>query len=381
MSAKIEAQLHDSLVAAAKDAIISIDEQHNIVLFNPAAEVVFRCTASEVVGKPLDRFVPAAVRDAHRRHIDNYGAHGESTHAMGTTAGGARLLSGVRADGEVFPIEASICQVDTPNGKIFTVILRDVTARERLTRELQNSLQQQKQAEMALRESRDSLRELSSALQSIRETEKTRIARELHDELGQMLTALKLNASAIADDLRPDQTELTRRAQDMKQLIDTTMRSVRRIAADLRPVMLDNLGLAPTLEWLTQDFEKRSGITVALTMPDEDLGASGDAATAVFRIVQEALTNVARHAQATRLQVEVLRRAGNVCVNVTDNGTGFSKDHLRARSFGVLGMRERAYVLGGEFAMESAPGKGTRVTATIPAFGTVTPLYPGTGTP
>ncbi len=362
-------QLYGRLVAAAKDAIISIDEQQNIVLFNPAAETVFRCTASDVIGKPLDRFVPAALREAHRRHIENYGAHGDATHAMG----GARLLSGVRADGEVFPIEASICRVDSPTGKLFTVILRDITVREQLARELQASLQQQKQAEAALRESRDSLRELSSALQAIREAEKTRIARELHDELGQMLTALKLNASAIADDLQPNQSELARRTQDMKLLIDTTVRSVRRIAADLRPVMLDNLGLAPTLEWLTQDFEKRSGISVELTMPDEDLGASGDAATAVFRIVLEALTNVARHAKASRVQVAILRKAGNVSVSVADNGKGFNEDSARTRSFGVLGMRERAYVLGGAFAIDSAPGKGTRVTATIPAFGTVAP--------
>lgn len=372
----LEEQLYGSLVAAAKDAIISIDERQNIVLFNPAAETVFRCAASDVIGQPLDRFVPAALREAHRQHIENYGAHGDATHAMGSNIGGARLLSGVRADGEMFPIEASICRVDTPTGKLFTVILRDVTAREKLTRELQTSLQQQKQAEAALRESRDSLRELSSALQSIREAEKTRIARELHDELGQMLTALKLNASAIADDLQPDQTGLARRAQDMKQLIDTTVRSVRRIAADLRPVMLDNLGLAPTLEWLTQDFEKRSGIVVELTMPDEDLGASGDAATAVFRIVQEALTNVARHAQASRVRVDILRKAGNVCVSVADNGKGFNEDGARTRSFGVLGMRERAYVLGGSFAIDSTPGKGTRVTATIPAFGNVASRSP-----
>ncbi len=373
----------ESLIAAAKDAIISIDEAQNVVLFNPAAETIFRCSAADALGRPLDRFIPAQARAGHRNHVEHYGAHGDNAHAgvhagVHTMGGGARLLAGVRADGEAFPIEASISKADTPDGKRFTVILRDVTERERLMRELRESLRQQKQAEAALRESRDSLRELSAALQSIREEEKTRIARDLHDELGQELTALKMDIAAIAEELLPEQTTAAQRASDMKRLLDTTMRSVRRIAADLRPVMLDNLGLAPTLEWLTQDFARRTGIEVVLTMPDEELGASGDAATAVFRIAQEALTNVARHAEASKVTVEVLRQAGQVRVRISDNGVGLSgaggrqgREGREGRSFGVLGMRERAYVLGGTFKIESVPGAGTTVEAAIPAFGNV----------
>ena len=489
--------MSDSLIAAAKDAIISIDEAQNIVLFNPAAEAIFRCAAHEALGQVLDRFIPEAVRAVHRRHIENFGAQGDATHAMG---GGDRILTGVRADGEVFPIDASVSRSESAEGKRFTVILRDVTQRERdrealqryadlvesssdaiisrardgtiltwnaaaaqifgyqreealrmnisdlfspntppehrdlaeraiagkpivnfetirrrkdgsdihvaltisvihdregkisgtssiyrditqrkrMERELLASLSQQKQAETALRESRDSLRELSSALQSIREEEKTRIARELHDELGQALTALKMDASAIADELLPAQTTAAKRTQDMKQLIDVTVRAVRRIATDLRPVMLDNLGLVPTLEWLTRDFSARSGIAVELAIPDEDLGASGDAATAVFRIVQEALTNVARHAQASRVRVEVLRRAEHVYLRVSDDGIGLGNKSgessdpresgkRKAQSHGVLGMRERAYVLGGSFTIASNPGAGATIEATIPA--------------
>ncbi len=483
--------MYDSLIAAARDAIISIDEAQNIVLFNPAAGAIFRCSEREALGQPLDRFIPAAVRAAHCRHVENFGAQHGATHDMG---GGARILTGVRADGEVFPMDATISRSESAAGKLLTVILRDVTQREqqrgallryadlvesssdailgrtrdgaivtwnaaaarifgytreeamhmnisdlfsphtppeqrdlaeramageailnfetirrhkdgsdievaltisvirdrdgkitgssaiyrditrrkRMERELLESLKQQKQAEAALRESRDSLRELSSALQSIREAEKTRIARELHDELGQALTALKMDAAAIADELLPSQTTAARRTQDMKQLIDVTVRAVRRIATDLRPVMLDNLGLVPTLEWLTQDFSVRSGILVELAIPDEDLGANGDAATAVFRIVQEALTNVARHAQATQARIEVLRSAGNVHVRVCDNGVGLRDVTAReGRALGVLGMRERAYVLGGSFTITSNPGAGTTVEATIPAFGNV----------
>ena len=359
----------ENLIATAKDAIISLDEAQNIVLFNPAAEAIFRCRAEDALGQPLDRFLPVPLRAAHRSHVEHYDAHGDSTHEMG---GGARVLNALRADGEPFPIEASIAKAVTPLGKRFTVILRDVTERERMARELRESLRLQKHAEAELRESRDRLRELSAALQSIREEEKSRIARELHDELGQQLTALKMDIAAIAEELLPEQTAAAHRAEDMKRLIATTMRSVRQLATDLRPVMLDNLGLAPTLEWLTQDFARRSGIAVELVMPDEELGASGDAATAVFRIVQEALTNVARHAKAQQVTVEVLRQSGHVRVRVRDDGAGYTAGHRAERSFGVLGMRERAEVLGGSFRIVGTPAAGTTVEATIPAFGNIT---------
>lgn len=146
---------------------------------------------------------------------------------------------------------------------------------------------------------------------------------------------------------------------------------MRRIAADLRPVMLDNLGLAPTLEWLANNFSERTGIHADLDIPDENTGVSGDVATAVFRIVQEALTNVARHSGADWAGIEVRRRDGNVVVRIDDNGKGMSDAHSRKpRSFGLLGMRERAYVLGGDLTVSSPLGHGTRIEAVIPAFGT-----------
>jgi PAS domain S-box-containing protein len=360
--------LYEQIIFSAKDAVVAIDEQHNIVLFNPAAEVIFRCAADEVIGKPLERFIPQQARTAHHRHLTEYGKRHDAVRAMSTD----RVVMGLRADGEEFPIDATISQIDLRGKRRYVAVLRDVTERVRMQRELRASLASQRRAEAELRESRDSLRELSSALQSIREEEKTRIARELHDELGQALTALKMEASAITDDLAPEQASLAKRAQGMRQLIDQTVASVRRISADLRPVMLDNLGLAPTLEWLTRDFAARAGLSVELVMPDEDLGASGDAATAIFRITQEALTNVVRHAQATNVRVEIMRVGGDVRVRISDDGCGLNDaDQRKARSFGLLGMRERAYVLGGGFSVRGDTGKGTTVEATIPAFGTV----------
>ena len=357
-----------AIVHAVKLAVISVDEAQNIVLFNPEAESIFRCTAAAALGGPLDRFIPVASRVAHRSLMANYRRSSEyGTRSMG----GDRILTGLRADGEEFPIDASITSTEVGDQKLYTVILRDVTERKRMEAEMLRLLHEQRQAEALVRESRDRLRELSSALQTVREEEKTRIARELHDELGQALTALKMDIAAIAGELDPAQAALRKRTDGMKQIIDGTVTSVRRIAADLRPVMLDNLGLVPTLEWLTQEFSGRTNIRVALNIPNENLGVGGDAATAIFRIVQEALTNVARHSGADEVAIEVRRGSGSVVVTIRDNGRGFSEpDTRKVRSFGLLGMRERAYVLGGELTISRLAQKGTQIEAVIPAFGT-----------
>jgi signal transduction histidine kinase len=268
-----------------------------------------------------------------------------------------RVVRGLRADGSEFPLDATISTINYHGQRRYVAVVRDVTERVRMANELKAS--------------HDSLRELSAALQSIREEEKTRIARELHDELGQALTALKMDASAIAGELAPHQGELIRRANGMKALIDSTVAAVRRISADLRPVMLDSLGLAPTLEWLSRDFEAHSGIKVMLDVPDEDMGAGNDAATAVFRIAQEALTNVARHARARTVRIALAREADALRLTVTDDGVGMADarqgDVRKARSFGLLGMRERATVLGGQFSVKKGPRGGTVVEAVVPA--------------
>lgn len=478
--------LYEGIVHSAKDAVIAIDAQQNIVLFNAAAELIFRCNANKVLGKPLEQLIPVHARTLHASHVNRYGSSGDSERTMGKD----RILMGLRADGEEFPLDATISRTEVDGQKRFIVVLRDITERvraleemqrysdivectedaivsraldgsiltwnaaaerifgysaadvvgvsidilysprtplehrdlapramggerivnfetvrrrkdgvdidvaitislirtrdgtvtgasaifrditerKRMERELQESLRQQKSTEGALRESRDRLRELSAALQTIREEEKTRIARELHDELGQSLTALKMDAAVIANDLRSDQQELLQRANGMKQLIDGTVTAVRRISADLRPVMLDNLGLAPTMEWLAKDCAVRNGIRVELLMNNDDLQVAGEVATAVFRIAQEALTNIVRHAHATAVQIKVVRTPGQVLLRVTDNGKGMADDDQRkVRSFGLLGMRERAYVLGGDFKVTSEGGQGTVIEAILPA--------------
>lgn len=345
-----EARLQ-GIIRSAMEAIITIDAQQRIVIFNPAAEALFRCPAQEAIGTSLSRFIPERFRGIHAQHVERFGITGVSERQMGHQ----RALSGLRADGEEFPIEASISQLTESGGKLYTVMLRDITERVR--------------DEQALKASRDELRQLSARIEAAREDEKKRIARELHDDLGQRLTALKMDLSAFEARL-PDGSpaDLLRDAQAMRQFVDATAASTRRLATDLRPMMLDDLGLAAAIQWLVEDFSKRYGIATELRL-DENLPSewSSEGATAIFRIVQEALTNVARHADATHVDID-LNSTGDACVvRVADNGRGLPENGTRKpQSFGLVGIRERVGLLDGEMAMDGSSGAGVTIRVTLP---------------
>jgi PAS domain S-box-containing protein len=332
-----------SIIRSAMEAIVTIDESQRIVIFNPAAEQVFGCSAADAIGTSLERFIPLRFRDRHAHFVRQFGVTGVSERRMGQQ----RVLHGLRADGEEFPIEASISQVSTEGGKLYTVMLRDVTERVR--------------AEQALQASQEELRQLSANIQNVREEEKMRIARELHDDLGQQLTALKMDVSLLDATLKEAgyPLEVGEQIRAMHGLIDATVASVRRIAADLRPVMLDDLGPIAAIEWLAADFGKRYGIAVRAEILQDHIDFSPAGGTALFRIVQEALTNVARHARATEVELS-LTRAGDACVlRVRDNGQGMDLSAGRkSHSFGLLGIRERVRLFGGTVKFESSPGQG-----------------------
>jgi two-component system, NarL family, sensor histidine kinase UhpB len=210
---------------------------------------------------------------------------------------------------------------------------------------------------------------LSAGIQAAREEEQKRIARELHDDLGQRLTALKIDLTMLEGDLdeRVTSPALRGRARSMMTLIDETVRSVRHIAAGLRPTVLDDLGLVPALEWLAGDFESRNGIAVELHLDIGDLNFDSAATTAVYRIIQEALTNIARHANATEVQVEATLDGDACRVLVADNGRGTAASAmLKEQSFGLLGIRERVRQLSGTVSIETAPGEGFRLTVSLP---------------
>jgi two-component system sensor kinase len=339
-----------AIVDSAMDAIITVDEEQNIVLFNRAAEEVFRCRREQVLGAPLDRFLPARFRGAHRNHIEHFGRTGITSRKMGDVT----TLAALRADGsEEFPIEASISQASEGGKRYFTVILRDITRR--------------KEAERVLNSQREELRVLSAQVLEAREEEKTRIARELHDELGQMLTAAKMDLSALR--ARLPAGESADRAARIGELLDQTVGSMRRISADLRPLMLDDLGLADAAAWLVEEFAKRSGIAVHFERPEEfDPGAIDRAlANTVYRALQESLTNIARHAGAKQAWVLLGARNGALHLEVEDDGRGISPaDLAKAKSLGLKGMRERVAYLGGALEIERAARGGTRLRLQVP---------------
>lgn len=226
---------------------------------------------------------------------------------------------------------------------------------------------QRKKFEEHLKKSEEELRTLAVHLQSVREEEWTRIAREIHDELGQTLTGLKMDLTWLAKRLPGNQRALAGKTKSMFKLIDDTIRSVKKIASGLRPEGLHELGLAAAIGWHARDFGKRTGIRCKLSLPKEDLALDLGRSTAAFRIFQELLTNVARHAKATRVDVTVQADDGVLVLRVEDNGKGIEEGAAyRPKSLGFLGMRERVLPFGGTIEIAGVRDKGTKVKVSIP---------------
>ena len=326
------AALLAGVLDSAMDAIITVDERQRIVLYNRAAERLFGWPRQEVMRQPLERLIPDRFRQAHAQHMERFGSTGVTFRRMGD----GTVIYGLRASGEEFPMDASISQVDTADGKLYTVILRDVTERVRV--------QEERNA-------------FAAAAHAIREEEKTRVARELHDELAQSLTALKMDTIWVRDNAVAAPEAATAKLTDMLAILDRTVASTRRIAADLRPLLLDDLGLVPAIEWLASNFTQRCGVTCKLSV-GEELELQEPYATAVFRIIQESLANVAKHAGASEVTVVIDKVPGAIALTVRDNGRGFATAAPRKpHSLGLMGLRERAQLLKGSVIIESAPGQ------------------------
>jgi PAS domain S-box-containing protein len=226
---------------------------------------------------------------------------------------------------------------------------------------------ERKKAEDELRRSREQLRNLLAHAQSVREEERTRISREIHDELGQALTALKMDLSWIIKRLDPDQEILHKKARDMSKLIDTNIQTVKRISSELRPGLLDVLGLTAAIEWQIKEFQERTGIKCRLRVTPADIAPDREMSTTIFRIFQETLTNVARHANAAKVTVTLENKVGTLLLQVKDDGLGITdRQILSPESIGLMGMRERAHFLGGEIRIKGAKNEGTRVTVAFP---------------
>lgn len=232
---------------------------------------------------------------------------------------------------------------------------------------LEREITDRTRTDAEFRRSTEQLRELSARLQSVREEERTHIARVIHDELGQTLTGLKMDVAWLQRHLDQPQPALLQKTRAMSDLIDTTIQTVRQISTELRPGILDDLGLTATIEWQLQEFQVRSGIESILSSAPEETTLAAEGATTVFRIFQEILTNVIRHAQATQVEVTLEESAAFLTLQVQDNGRGISEDEIHSpKSIGLLGMQERARLRAGEIHFQGTPGQGTTVTVRLP---------------
>ncbi len=228
---------------------------------------------------------------------------------------------------------------------------------------------------MELRVSQENLRALAARLLVVREEERTHLAREIHDVLAQDLTRLKIDLVWLQHRVTKlgkgsARGRLAARVAEMNQMAARVLHCVQRIATGLRPVVLDSLGLCAAVEWQARDFQDHSGVQCHASVPADELTVGHDAATAVFRILQECLTNVQRHAHATNVEVSLRQEAGQLLLRVEDNGRGIRVKQLRdPRSIGLVGMRERALLLGGKLEIRSHPGAGTVIEMRVPVEG------------
>jgi signal transduction histidine kinase len=230
---------------------------------------------------------------------------------------------------------------------------------------LQQEIVERTHAEQQLTLIREQLRNLSNHLQSVREEEKTRIAREVHDELGQSLTALKMDLVCLKDELPDPQPELQERVQSMSGLIDSTITSVQRISSELRPQILDVMGLCEAIAWQAKEYQKRTQLHFDLNC--EHIPLNKELTTDLFRIFQEALTNIVRHAQANRVGVSFHQQDGSLTMQIEDDGRGIPPEKIEDyQSLGLIGIRERVLFLGGDVEFLGEPGKGTKVVVKIP---------------
>ena len=466
----------DTIIHAAQEAVIVVDDAQCIVMTNPAAQRMFGYGAAEILGGHLSRLIPPHQRQAHAQHMRQFAEAGTIERSMGERS----AVAGLRANGQSFPAAITICQVDVAGDpgprRYFAALVCDLTENKGLRNELDDlgqrmraifdlspvaiwitdldhivfanracaalfgtattreligrsiygllpptshdslrravalalsgdhpvpivkeriaqtdgstrsvemavaalpdhgrtalqmvitDITRQSEEHRALELSRRQLRELSAGMVTSREEERRRIARELHDELGQRLTILKME---IANVPRPETGEATEvRRAAMLEMVDETINSVRRLATELRPLMLDDLGLNAAIEWLCQGWARRMGVAVQLRLDSDEPAAGQATGIAVYRMVQEALTNVARHARATKVRISLRREKASLVLEVRDNGVGFDEPSMfNVGSHGLMGIRERAYMLGGTLEIGNAAGGGGRIVVRLP---------------
>ena len=233
----------------------------------------------------------------------------------------------------------------------------------------------EQKAKEALRRSREQLRDLASYLQDVREQERTRIAREIHDDFGQSLTILKIDLSWLKKHIIQDQPQVQNKIDSMFKVIDASLQTLHTVSSELRPVILDDFGLESAIEWQVEEFQNRTGVRCRVDSSVVDLDLTKEQSTAIFRIFQETLTNIMRHSNATEVDVRLEMNEDILILEVADNGRGITEAEIsNSRSFGLLGIRERLYPWNGQVDFIGHPNKGTRVIVRVPISGKGEPV-------
>ena len=335
------------MIEASPEAItIASIEDGTFILVNPAGERLSGYTREEMIGRSAlaMSFYPdpeersRLIADLKRNEI----VHG-------------RELRLRRKDGKVRDALASAALIEIGGRKVVLFQAIDITER--------------KNAEKDLREHRELLRELSAHHESVREGERAHIAREIHDEMGQALTALKMDLSVIGLESARKAPRVAEQVRDLKQRVDGLIQMVRNVATALRPAALD-LGILPGIEWLVDEFHKRNGIPCSVRVESGEVDLPEDRGIVLFRILQESLTNIARHAEARSVEILLRRDATHIRLDIKDDGKGFDTEAAGSKkTFGLLGMRERVIMLHGSLNITSLPGEGTQVSVSIPVEG------------
>ncbi len=341
-----------SVAQTASDGIIAVDSQGNIVFWNDAAEKIFGYSSGEAVGKRLAFIMPERFRKDHGKGLERV-VSTETSGIIGKTF----EKVGLKKNGTEFPAELSLAGWKTKEGVFFTGIVRDVTARKRAEEEI---------------------RHLSRQLISVMEEERKRLARDLHDEFGQALTSLHLGIEALSKSLPKEEEDHMTRCLELIQMIEQLGETVRNTSSELRPDMLDHLGLVPTLQWYMEDFVKRKhGPQVDFQAVGVKKRSHPDVEIVVYRILQEAMNNILRHSKAKHVTVLLAYSHPKLILTIKDDGVGFKQRESmlpfegKKSGIGLLGMRERVGAVGGNIEIRSSRGKGTVIRAELPATGRI----------
>lgn len=334
----------DNIITSMMDSLVVVDLKGKIQSVNRALCTMLSYNEEELVGKSVQKIFAEEFRfqsELNAMKEKGYLSNIEKTYAT--------------KDGRIIPVLFSASPIFDVDGKIQRVVFvaLDITIR--------------KITEEKLKKSREQLRDLLAYFQSVREHERTDFAREIHDELGQSLTALKMDLHWLRKQFQ-EHSNIAGKTESMLKIIDKTIMTVKKICTELRPGVLDDLGLTAAIEWQAGEFEDRSGIICNLTMEPDEIIIDRDRSTAIFRIFQETITNVARHSNATEVKISLIQRNGYLEMEVKDNGRGIREAEIKStKSFGLIGMKERTLLLGGDFHISGVQDEGTTVTLRVPA--------------